>query len=218
MALRAFARSKICLLLRRRAAFQPRVGSNKRVSKCIAKFFYRLIAGLLRIFESLAEHLRQFGRQKIETDDLWAAPRHHLVDGCGEAPQITAGVHFARIPPLLRRHEVGRAQDGACHRLFVLAGRGLGQAEVREFRDAVLREQDVRRLDVAVDDAEIVCLRETVAELAGHGDCIFERHRPIAAAVEQTAAVHKLHDQKRPVFRLAVVVDLDDVRVINRGD
>ena len=124
----------------------------------------------------------------------------------------------ARVPPLLRRHEVGRAEDGASHRLAVVARLSLCEPEIRKLWNAVLREKHVCRFNVAMDDAEVMGLRQAVAELAGKVDRVLQRHRPITAAVEQAAAIHKLHDQKRPVFRLAVIVDLDDVRVIQSGD
>jgi hypothetical protein len=58
---------------------------------------------------------------------------------------------MGRAFDLLRRHVPRRAGDQA---LFPAAGLGLveGQAEVHEHRRAVGGEEDVGRLDVAVDD------------------------------------------------------------------
>ena len=127
-------------------------------------------------------------------------------------------VDEARVPPLLGRHEVGRAEDGASHRLAVVGRLRLREAEVRQLRNAVLRQEDVGGFDVAVDDAGVVSLGEAVADVAGKCDRLVKRDRPRLAAVEQATAVDIFHDQKRPVLGAAVVVDLDDVRVVERGD
>jgi len=123
-----------------------------------------------------------------------------------------------RIFPLLRRHEVGRAQHRPGHRHLVIRRLGLGESKIRQLRQAVLREQDVRRLDVAVDDSQVVGLGETVAELAGELNRFLQRQGPVAAPVEEAAAVHVLHDQERAIGSAAVVVDLDDVGVVQGRD
>jgi len=102
------------------------------------------------------------------------------------------------VAPLLRWHEVGRAEYGARHRLAVVARLSLCEPEIRKLWDAVLREKHVRRFNVAVDDAKVMGLREPVAELTGKFDGIFQRSRTITAAVEYSSIVHKLHNQKRP--------------------
>ena len=88
----------------------------------IPKFPGRLIAVFLRIFERLAQNLGEFSRQQVESDDLRASPRCHLVDRGGMAPEVAAVVYEGCIPPLLQRHEVGRAEYRSGHRLAMIAG------------------------------------------------------------------------------------------------
>ena len=67
-------------------------------------------------------------------------------------------------PHLLRRHVAHRAHDRArlgacCRRLSAGAGRAvgqLGQAEVEDLHEAVAGEEDVLRLEIAVDDPLLV--------------------------------------------------------------
>ena len=57
---------------------------------------------------------------------------------------------------LLGRHVAGRADDGGGRRQIPLARQPLGQAEVGHVRLAGAVEQDVGRLEVAVEDAALV--------------------------------------------------------------
>ena len=92
------------------------------------------------------------------------------------------------------------------------------QPKIRKFRQPVCGEQDVRRLDVTVNDPKVVCLGQAIANLAGQIDRLFKWQGSIPAAVQQTAAVHVFHDQKRPILGTAVVINLDDVRVVQGCD
>ena len=103
----------------------------------------------------------------MQPDHFRAPARHHLVDRRGQAPEITAVINEARITPLLRRHEVGGAQDGTRHRHSVIIRLGFGQTKICELGQAVQVQEDVGRLDVAVDDSRIVGFGKAVAELAG---------------------------------------------------
>ena len=106
---------------------------------------------------------------------------------------------------------------------------GLGQAEVHELHLAVLRQQDVRRRDVAVDDAErlvglgvleLVGVLQRLAALDHHVDDRggVEALALAALALDQplqVAPVHELHHEEvRVVGRLRDVEDLDDVGVL----
>ena len=92
----------------------------------------------------------------------------------------------------------------------------LGQAEVGDLHDPVPAEQNVFRLDVAVDDARLVGVRQGVADLArcwpGSSTVTGRwRSRP------QRPGRPQLHDEVERTCGLAEVVDGDDVRMIQPG-
>ena len=76
-------------------------------------------------------------------------------------------------------------------------------------------QEDVRGLDVAMDDVVAVGLREGLRDLAGEVHHLLDGERGALAQhhVEQRAAVDQLHRDERRPGELAEVVDGDDVRV-----
>ncbi len=138
---------------------------------------------------------------------------------------------------LLGGHVAGRAEDRAGLRLDEVAGQVLGQPEVGDLRraegagsgrplgvDRVGRpalarggQQDVDRLQVAVDDAVLV----GVVDGAGQGaDQVGGRPRRLRRAVQlavEAAAVHVLQREVGAAFRLADLVNLDDAGVVQAG-
>ena len=87
-----------------------------------------------------------------------APPGQHLVEDDAKAVDIAAGAHGSALR-LLRRQVVRRAEDLAVQCLSS-AIEALGDTEVRQHKDTFLPQHQVRRLDVAVDDAAAVNLRE----------------------------------------------------------
>ena len=77
---------------------------------------------------------------------------------------------------------------------------------------AALGDEDVGRLDVAVDDAFCVSCVERVGNLDGQGENSLGFHRRPVDAMLQRHAVQKLHgDEGRPVVLLADFVDGADI-------
>jgi hypothetical protein len=83
-----------------------------------------------------------------------------------------------------------------------------GETEIEEL-GAGFRHADVRRLQVAVEDALGVRGRERVGHLQRQREDLVGRHRPL-----RRRTLQELHDQ---VVRSDVVQDAD-VRVVERGD
>jgi len=110
--------------------------------------------------------------------------------------------------------------------------RGLRDAEVRQLHLAGVRDQDVRRRDVAVDDRQrrtldalaVVRVGETGQHL--QRDVQGRARRQLAAAQlgaaddrAQVGAAHVLHHDEQRLVRLDEVERVNDVRVIERrGD
>ncbi len=111
-------------------------------------------------------------------------------------------------------------------RLFA-AGERLGDAEIEHFdgssdvrRAAVLSgQEDVLRLEVAVDEMVAVCSLHGAAHAAKHRDGPDSIQPPCPAEFfAQRGAVQEFHDEERPRASLdAVVVHGDDVRVREAG-
>jgi hypothetical protein len=95
----------------------------------------------------------------------------------------------------------------------------LGDPEVEHLHEVVLvaarLEVDVRGLQVAVNDAERVRLRERAAHGARDRDHLLPRHRAARAiALVQALATQELHhDVERPVVGLTELVRRDRVRI-----
>ena len=70
-----------------------------------------------------------------------------------------------------------------------------------------------------MDDAASVCMRETRGDAGGDGERLVVRERLLVAKpLLQRAAGHVLEHHVRPPLRLAVVVELGDVRMGERRD
>ena len=139
-----------------------------------------------------------------------------LVQHAAEGIQVRATVDIFAFD-LLRRRVLERAEE--VPRLGEAARRCLlHDAEVGEI-DAIrlTLDKDVRRLDVAVDQALLMSLVQCTPDLLHQEERLPERQW--AVALDQRAEVLALHEAHRDVedaFGLACVVDGDDVRVVER--
>ena len=95
---------------------------------------------------------------------------------------------------------------------------GSRHAEVGDERVAVPREQQVLRLDVAVDHVLAVGVLEGLGRLAGDAERILQRQLPLPPkAVPQALALDVRHGEPEPAGGLAGVEDREDVRVLEPG-
>ena len=102
----------------------------------------------------------------------------------------------------------------------VPAGRGEARdAEVHDLRGAVFGEEDVRGLDVAVDDAHLVGVAQALEDLQNDGDPPRDgQGRHLLHGREQVATPQELHDDVgRAVRVVAEVVDRHHVGVGEPG-
>lgn len=125
----------------------------------------------------------------------------------------------AAADPLLRGH-VARGADrcpGLCERR-VLSAFDAGDAEVGQQRaSAVFIEQDVRRLDVAVDDPAPVGVAERVADFPHDAEhLIGGQARRCAEPLLERITPHEGHDEEAHPVAGVEVVHPHDVRMIER--
>ena len=107
-------------------------------------------------------------------------------------------VHGQRFLDLLRCHVMRRAHRvlGAGERLLAgFIAHHLRNAEVRNLHPARFVEQDVLRLDVAVDDALLMRVLQRLADFRHNRQRLFRRHFPGLQQLSQIQAVHKFHQQ-----------------------
>ena len=92
----------------------------------------------------------------------------------------------------------------------------LRQAEVEDLHAPVAGDHDVRRLDVAVDDAGRVCGLERRSRLNPVLERSCQRQRPFGEHLVERRAVNELHRNEGRPFVLADFVDGDDVGMVER--
>ncbi len=163
-------------------------------------------------------------RRRLALERL--APGGHLIEHQPEREKIGAGVELFAAR-LLRRHVVDRAEGHAGHRQDVARdprlGRGirrflaeLRDTEVEQLGLPSFRDEDVRRLDVSVNDALGVRGIERVGELAANVQDLLKRQGMPMDAAAKRFALEQLHRDEVPALVHADVVDRADVRVIER--
>jgi hypothetical protein len=114
---------------------------------------------------------------------------------------------------LLRTHVRGRARD----RSRTSRGRLLGdfrQAEIQQLDDAVGRNLDVPRLQVAMNAAFFVRGFERSSDLSSNPERLGYRQRASSNPIRQRRSVHQLHHE----IVGSNVVQLADIRMIHGSD
>ena len=148
-----------------------------------------------------------------------------LVEHDSKAEQVGAPVHLAALD-LLRRHVRHRADDRLLageHRPAVggrrpagRVGLQLGEAEVEHLEAPILGEHQVRRLQVPVRDALLMCGRQRTAQ----GDADLEQlvlgHALLGQQLIQRAPLDPLHGQDVQVADVLDREDRDDVGMVER--
>ena len=145
-----------------------------------------------------------------------------------ERIDVGAMVHFAGSFDLLRGHVVWCAQcraagcQGGLRRWVATAhGRGFWLRVANEFRNAEVGdfhaafgvEQDVLRLDVAMEDAFVVRVLERLADFGNDGQGLLGGEAARLHGLAEIDAIDKFHQQIKETVRLAKIVDGDNVRM-----
>ena len=115
---------------------------------------------------------------------------------------------------LLRGHVGGRSHDRAGLGQLDALVKPLGQAEVRDVRLALLVQQDVGRLEVAVQDSPLVGVLDRFGDVGQQGR---DGPRVVLVGVQpgaQAAAGNQLHAEILLTLVFAYLVDGDDAGVV----
>ena len=116
---------------------------------------------------------------------------------------------------LLRRPVLGRAREDA--------GDGRGRRAAREAREAEVRDddasgpsldEDVRRRQIAMDDAACVGVRERSSDRCEQAACLVPVERPPGDDRVQPVPLDELEHEHRLALVLEHVVQPDDVRML----
>ena len=92
----------------------------------------------------------------------------------------------------------------------------LREPEVQDLDDTRIGHLDVGRLQVAVDDAELVRRFEALGDLPGEREPLGERQA--ARVLVERSARHELHDERPNRRGVLDAMHVRDVRVIEGGD
>ncbi len=153
-------------------------------------------------------------RRGKKTDGQLAG--EHLVEDHAQRVDVGAVVHFLGMLDLFGGHVVGRAHDltgagevrrgsrGALTPCPTPSGRGetvrlaaheLGQPEIGDLHPAALIQQDILRLDVAMDHAGIVGVLQGVADLRHDRQGLVGSELARIQQTPQTQTVDELHEE-----------------------
>ena len=107
---------------------------------------------------------------------------------------------------------------GICERVAsgALAPKHLRQAEVEHLHGAVRRDLDVRRLQIAVDDALLVRRFERLRDLARDRECLLNRQRTPGQTLGERRAFDELEHEAADAVGLLQSVDRANVRMVQR--
>src|SRR5690606_11265962 len=149
--------------------------------------------------------------EEIDTVE-WKPPGDETIENDAQRVDVASRIHPVLLAAnLLGRHVVRRSDDdaGAHPGLFERPR----ETEVGEKRAAVAIEEDVRGLDVAMDEALPMRVLESLRNVADDAHALFDRERSRADAILQTRAVDVLRHDEDVVAISPDVVDLDDARM-----
>jgi hypothetical protein len=142
----------------------------------------------------------------------WPASKEHLVEHYTEAPQIGSMIDsFSAC--LLRAH----VRHGSGNRALPRGCRSRedGDSEIEQLGRAIPRDENVRRLDVPMDDPFLMRGRQGTRDLFRQRERLLNRQPATPVSLlECLPVVVTHHDEEPPRCGLTNVVDDADIRVI----
>jgi hypothetical protein len=158
-------------------------------------------------------------------------PREHLVEHAPERPDVAPLV--GRLPlRLFRCHVCGGAENDARlrHRgrrdrrgLRDVRGNAGGlqclrQPKIEYLHHAIVTDLDIRRLQIAMDDALLVRRCDRLRDLPRDGQCVVERDCAARDTLCEVLTLDELQNNGHDAVRLFKTVDAADVGVVQRGE
>ena len=147
----------------------------------------------------------------------------HFVEDCSEGENVGARIN-RHAAHLLRGHVARRPQYHArfrvvgCRRkrsMFTGVGLGqFGQAEIQNLEAPVFREEQIFRLEVAMDDSFFVGCSKSTRDLQSVVQRLAHRNRPAAQALAQSFALKQFRNCVRRSFAYADVEYRQNVGMI----
>ena len=122
-------------------------------------------------------------------------------------------IHFLRLFDLFRRHVMRRAdRPFRVRQHYVrLAPRDFGNAKIGNFHPPFFVQQNVLRLDVAMDDAFVMRELQRLANLRHDLQCFARLEFAGPLQLPQIQPIHKLHDEEGQPVHLAEFVQRHDI-------
>ena len=95
--------------------------------------------------------------------------------------------------------------------------RNLRQPEIQNLRLTSIRDEDVRGLDVPMDDALRVCRIQCIGDLDAQIEQRFDLQRLASDPVPERLTLQQFHGDEGSSIGFVNLVDRADVRVVQRG-
>ncbi len=163
---------------------------------------------LVDVRRVLEQDLREHGHHVVA--DERAASRQALEQHAAEREHVRARSDIALAARLLRRHVAGRADHDAGARREAIAVGDARDAEVEQLHaiELVVRQEQVRRLDVAMHDAAFVRGAERFGDPPHQRDALAAGQPLVPHAVIERLAVEPLHREPQLARVRAAVGDV----------
>ena len=156
----------------------------------------------------LEEDLRQHGHEVLAGEGRRA--RERLEEHAAEREHVQSRADLLRAPRLLGRHVAERAEDRPRLRGDHLVEAGDAEVEELDLLHAAADEEEVRRLEIAVDDAARVHHAERLRHPAGERDGLVHVEAPVREAPGQVLPFEPLHGEELLARLDDAVVDVAD--------
>ena len=145
--------------------------------------------------------------------------REHLVEHGAERVDVGSRVEVARAARLLRAHVGGRAhRHSGSGQPGVPFRHGARDAEIRDQRAAVLRQQHVLRLDVPVDHSLLVGVLERKRGFAPDAESLVDGQLVLALQpVPEALALHERHGVPELAAGFTGIEHCEDVGMLEAG-
>ncbi len=145
-------------------------------------------------------------------------PGQHLIGDDTKRVEVRTRAHSTELGVKLLRGHVGQGTDLLATADLPALRLSLGQAEIHECGMPIGADDDVRRLDIAVQHSLPVSIVECAGHLIQHGQGGLQTEALRSGQeIAQGPATQELHDDEQPALGLNHVMHDDDVGMAELG-